>query len=64
MKNEWFTAKDLTNIVGLPSPTQGINLMARHEGWINRRRKGVQGKDLEYHINSLPHNVRNLLLLN
>lgn len=41
MKNEWFAAKDLTNIVGLPSSTQGINLMARREGWISCRRKGV-----------------------
>ncbi|WP_339037055.1 DNA-binding protein [Serratia symbiotica] len=64
MKNDWFAAKDLTNIAGLPSSTQGINLMARRERWISRRRKGVQGKALEYHINSLPHNVRNLLLLN
>ncbi|WP_440516174.1 hypothetical protein [Serratia nevei] len=23
--------------------------MARREGWISRRRKGVQGKALEYH---------------
>ena len=37
--------------------------MARREGWISRRRKGVQGKALEYHIDSLPSNVRNLLVL-
>ncbi|BBI92889.1 DNA binding domain-containing protein [Serratia symbiotica str. Tucson] len=63
MKNEWFAAKDLTNIVGLPSSTQRINLMARREGWIRRRRKGVQGKALEYHISSLPYGARNVLLL-
>ena len=54
MKNEWFAAKELTGIAGLPSSPQGINLMARREGWISRRRKGVQGKALEYHIDSLP----------
>ena len=44
MKNEWFAAKELTGIAGLPSSPQGINLMARREGWISRRRKGVQEK--------------------
>ncbi|RTF69506.1 DNA-binding protein [Serratia marcescens] len=63
MKNEWFAAKELTGIAGLPSSPQGINLMARREGWISRRRKGVQGKALEYHIDSLPPGVRNLLAL-
>ncbi|AHG20789.1 DNA-binding protein [Chania multitudinisentens RB-25] len=63
MKNEWFAAKELTGITGLPSSTQGINLMARREGWVSRRRKGVQGKALEYHIDSLPANVRNVLIL-
>ncbi|WP_431224041.1 DNA-binding protein [Serratia sp. L9] len=63
MKNEWFAAKELTGIAGLPSSTQGINLMARREGWISRRRKGVQGKALEYHLDSLPSNVKNLLIL-
>lgn len=63
MKNEWFAAKELTGIAGLPSSTQGINLMARREGWVSRRRKGVQGKALEYHIDSLPANVRKLLIL-
>ncbi|CAI1015512.1 DNA-binding protein [Serratia proteamaculans] len=63
MKNEWFAAKELTGIAGLPSSPQGINLMARREGWISRRRKGVQGKAVEYHINSLPIGARSLLIL-
>ncbi|TQI78453.1 Mu DNA-binding protein [Serratia fonticola] len=63
MKNEWFAAKELTGIAGLPSSTQGINLMARREGWLSRRRKGVQGKALEYHVDSLPAGVKNLLVL-
>ncbi|CAI1640939.1 Mu DNA-binding domain [Serratia quinivorans] len=63
MKNEWFAARELTGIAGLPSSPQGINLMARREGWISRRRKGVQGKAVEYHINSLPIGTRNLLML-
>ncbi|MBC3381575.1 putative DNA-binding transcriptional regulator [Serratia fonticola] len=63
MKNEWFAAKELIGIAGLPSSTQGINLMARRENWLSRRRKGVQGKALEYHIDSLPTGVKNLLVL-
>jgi hypothetical protein len=63
MKNEWFAAKELIGIAGLPASTQGINLMARREGWISRRRKGVQGKALEYHVDSLPNSVRKLLML-
>jgi hypothetical protein len=63
MKNEWFAAKELIGIAGLPSSTQGINLMARRENWLSRRRKGVQGKALEYHFDSLPTGVKNLLVL-
>ncbi|WP_279026508.1 MULTISPECIES: DNA-binding protein [Gibbsiella] len=63
MKNEWFAAKELIGVAGLPSSPQGINLMARREGWVSRRRKGVQGKALEYHVDSLPKDVRHLLLL-
>lgn len=63
MKNEWFAARELTGIAGLPSSPQGINLMARREGWISRRRKGIQGKAVEYHINSLPIGPRKLLML-
>lgn len=63
MKKEWFAAKELIGIAGLPSSTQGINFMARSDGWEQRRRRGVQGKALEYHINSLPDDVLNVLSL-
>ncbi|WP_350305773.1 DNA-binding protein [Photorhabdus viridis] len=61
MKKEWYSAKELVGIAGLPSSPQGINLMARREGWEYRRKLGVQGKALEYHINSLPEDVLNML---
>ncbi|EYU16462.1 DNA-binding protein [Photorhabdus luminescens] len=61
MKKEWYSAKELVGIAGLPSSPQGINLMARREGWEYRRKRGVQGKALEYHINSLPEDVLNVL---
>ena len=43
MKKLWFTAKELAGLEGLPTSPQGINLMARREGWKNRRKRGVQG---------------------
>ncbi|CNI26907.1 DNA-binding protein [Yersinia ruckeri] len=61
MKKQWFSAKELTGIAGLPSSPQGINQMARREDWELRRRRGVQGKAIEYHINSLPSQVLELI---
>ncbi len=42
MKNLWFTAKELAGLEGLPTSPQGINLMARREGWKNRRKEGCK----------------------
>lgn len=58
MKKEWFSSKELAEISGLPSTTQGINRKARTEKWRSRKRMGVQGKAVEYHIDSLPDFVR------
>ncbi|ADZ40935.1 TPA: putative DNA-binding transcriptional regulator [Yersinia enterocolitica] len=63
MKKEWFAAKELAGLDGLPSSPQGVNLMAKREGWEQRRRRGVQGKAIEYHIESLPHTILNSLQL-
>lgn len=46
MKKEWYTAKELVGLAGLPNSPQGVNLMARREGWENRRKRGVQVKPL------------------
>jgi len=54
MKKEWFAASELIGFEGLPSSTQGIHGMARRNAWVKRRRHGVQGKAVEYHIDSLP----------
>jgi hypothetical protein len=54
MKQEWFTAKELADIHSLPSTPQGVNALARREGWERRRRHGVQGKAVEYSVRSLP----------
>ncbi|BET98408.1 DNA-binding protein [Xenorhabdus taiwanensis] len=61
MKKEWYSAKELIGLAGLPSSPQGVNLMARREGWEQRRKRGVQGKALEYNVNSLPEEVVSVL---
>lgn len=63
MEKKWFSAEELMGKAGLPSTPQGVNLMARREGWVSRRRSGVQGKALEYHIDSLPFGANSLSAL-
>lgn len=64
MKKEWFAAKELTGKEGLPTSTQGVHGMARRLCWIKRRRRGVQGRAVEYHIDSLPVNTIASLAMN
>lgn len=59
---EWFSPKELASIAGMPSTTQGINRKARAEHWASRKRSGVRGKALEYHIHSLPSDVKKFLI--
>ncbi|CNE78902.1 DNA-binding protein [Yersinia nurmii] len=61
MKKQWFSARELAGIAGLPSSPQGINQMARREGWELRRRRGVQGKAIEYHVDSFPGQVLDMI---
>jgi hypothetical protein len=63
MKKEWFAAKDLLGINGLPNTPQGIHGMARRQGWQTRRRLGVQGKAVEYHVDSLPKITKPALII-
>lgn len=63
MKKEWYAAKELAGIPGFPSSPQRINLRAKRDDWKKRRRSGVQGKALEYHIDNLPDNILNILKL-
>lgn len=57
MQKEWLTTKELVGLKGLPMTTQGINAMARRENWLCRKRRGIQGKAVEYHISSLPEGL-------
>ena len=60
---EWFSSKELLSIAGMPSTIQGVNRKARSENWTSRKKTGVRGKALEYHINSLPLSVKKALYL-
>ncbi len=63
MKKTWYTAKELTGLSGLPNSPQGVNLMARREGWELRRKRGIQGKAVEYRFESLPEDIRSQLII-
>ncbi|MBI0277367.1 hypothetical protein I6H07_16440 [Hafnia alvei] len=60
MESEWFTAKQLTEIAPLPTTPQGLHSHARKSEWIRRKR---DGKTIEYHIDSLPEEVKEVLHL-
>lgn len=63
MDKEWFATNELIGLGGLPKSPQGLNKRARDDGWERRKRKGVQGRGVEYSIHSLPNEVRNQLLI-
>lgn len=50
---EWFSARDLAGLVGLPGHKKSVIIKARREGWQLRKRSG-RGGGFEYHISSLP----------
>ncbi|MDX5628348.1 MULTISPECIES: DNA-binding protein [unclassified Brenneria] len=63
MKKEWFATNELVGVGGLPKSRQGLNKRAREDGWERRRRRGVQGRGVEYSIHSLPDVVKQSLSL-
>ena len=63
MEKSWLAPDELVGIAGLPKSRQGVNRRAREEGWEKRRRKGVQGRAVEYAFDSLPQMVRQRLQL-
>ncbi len=61
MKKAWFSTKELLGVAGLPTTRQGVTGRARREDWRRRPRTGVQGRGLEYALESLPAEVRRAL---
>lgn len=62
MAKTWYSSKELATVDGLPSTMQGVNRKARVEGWKSRKRSGIQGKAIEYHIDTLPDFVKSYLI--
>lgn len=58
MKKEWYSSEELKGLGNLPCSTQGVNQKARKQHWQRRKKEGIQGKAIEYHISSLPENVQ------
>ncbi|NDL61410.1 YfeC-like transcriptional regulator [Acerihabitans arboris] len=58
MKKAWFKTSELIGIAKLPGTRQGITARARRENWTSRPMEGVQGKGLEFALESLPLDVQ------
>ncbi|SHO58765.1 Bacteriophage Mu transposase [Vibrio quintilis] len=54
---EWFSAKELCSIGGLPDSVQGIHYKAKTDCWQYRPKAG-KGGGKEYHISILPSEVQ------
>lgn len=55
---EWYSAKELEGLNGLPNRATNITRKAVNEGWEKRDVKGVKGGGFEYHYTSLPEPVQ------
>jgi len=62
MKKGWFSTKELLGVGGLPTSRQGVTGRARRENWDRRPRTGVQGRGLEFALESLPLEVQRALM--
>ncbi|HEY0208766.1 YfeC-like transcriptional regulator [Acerihabitans sp.] len=58
MKTAWYKTCELIGVAKLPGTRQGITARARRENWTSRRVIGVQGKGLEFALESLPLDVQ------
>lgn len=61
MSQNWYTAKELAGLPGLPGTHSAIVRKAKREGWEGRRRKG-RGGGREYKFDSLPVEAQARLL--
>lgn len=62
-EGKWFTAKELAGKAGLPSSTANLTRMATKKQWKRRvALAGIGRKPFEYHIDSLPEEVKESIL--
>lgn len=59
---DWYTAKQLAGLPGMPGTDRRVRERAKRESWQNRKRQGVGG-GFEYHISSLPSDTQAALIL-
>jgi len=57
MTREWFSAKELAGMPGMPKSKRATQMKAKRESWQSRPRQG-RGGGREYHISSLPLETR------
>ncbi|MDX7875374.1 S24 family peptidase [Aeromonas veronii] len=50
LRNEWMTAKEISELPGMPGTTQGVHKKAKRDGWRYRKQEGVKGPGVEYLI--------------
>ncbi|MEA9392947.1 DNA-binding protein [Acerihabitans sp. TG2] len=62
MKKDWYRTSELKGVGGLPTTRQGITARARREKWVSKPVSGVQGKGLEFALESLPPDVQRELV--
>ncbi|MCC7546153.1 MAG: transposase [Burkholderiales bacterium] len=55
--SEWFVARQLVGLPGLPSTVQALNRLAKRENWLVRIREG-RAHEREYHASSLTPETR------
>lgn len=61
MDKKWFSATELLLHPLLPGTTQGIHKKAKRDGWISRKKQGVQGKAIEYSLYSFSDDIRDYI---
>ena len=58
-KKEWYSAKELSGLPGLPKSDRNIRIKAERQNWLSQPK--VVGKGFEYHIDSLPIETQGFL---
>ncbi len=58
---QWYSAKELAGLPGMPGTQQNVTAKAKRENWQRRKRAG-RGGGWEYHISSLPKETQDALL--
>ncbi|HDL1213104.1 TPA: Mu transposase C-terminal domain-containing protein [Mannheimia haemolytica] len=61
---EWFLAKEIAGLSGVPELPNSVSRLATKEGWQKRQIQGVRGVTYEYHLISLPIETQQQLRLN